>query len=127
LAEGSLKDLYSTINAEGFESLVYKKHNLPKIDNNQGEGYVIKPNEALYDNEGQRMSIKIKNSKHLESAPVVKVAAPVKVKEEKKLSAEEEETVDKVMAYMTVARYNNVVTKFTDDEKNEKAVTSMLL
>lgn len=62
---------------------------MPKVDGNLAEGYVIKPIDALYDNENNRVSIKIKNSKHLESAPAVKQPKQPAVKKEVTLSEED--------------------------------------
>lgn len=59
------------VNAEKFESTIYQKHGLAKIDGNMAEGFVLKPTDALF-NENIRVSIKLKNSRHLESAPVLK-------------------------------------------------------
>jgi hypothetical protein len=89
LAEGTLKELMSKLNAETFESTIHVKHGLPKVDNNFAEGYVLKPAEAQWI-DAQRVSIKLKKSYFFESAPVVK--PPVKEAPKKKevvISAED--------------------------------------
>lgn len=70
-AEGTLKDLIAKLDAEHFESTIYLKHGLNKVDGNFAEGYVIKPVDAIFI-DSARLSIKVKNSRCLETAPVVK-------------------------------------------------------
>ncbi len=36
------------LNADKFESTIYLKHGLPKVENNWAEGYVLKPDEAVW-------------------------------------------------------------------------------
>ena len=66
-----MKQLLTTLDAETFESTIYKKYGLNKVEGNFAEGYVIKPNDAIFI-DGARFCLKVKNSKHLESVPVVK-------------------------------------------------------
>jgi hypothetical protein len=47
LAEGSVKELLKTLDPEVFESTIYLKHGLKKVDGNFAEGYVIKLNDPL--------------------------------------------------------------------------------
>lgn len=127
--EGTLKELIEKLNAEKFESTIYLKHGLKKVEGNFAEGYVIKPVDAIFI-DGARLSIKVKNSKHLESMPALKQPvqkpAPQK-KEQAQLTEEEQEVVDRTLSYMTEQRYQNIISKLTDDERNEKTVSSMLL
>lgn len=125
-AEGTLQELMKTLNAEAFESTVYSKHGLPKIDGNQAEGYVLKPAEAVWI-DSQRLSIKWKNSRHLESVPVVKPVKEAPKKKEVVVSAEEREIIDKCVAYISQERYSNIVTKLTEDERNEKNMNKLMM
>lgn len=45
-----------------YESLVYQLYNLPKIENNISEGYVIRPVNTYIDHYGQRFIVKLKSS-----------------------------------------------------------------
>jgi len=125
-AEGTLKDLMKTLNAENFESTVYSKHGLPKINGNQAEGYVLKPADAVWI-DSQRLSIKMKNSKHLESAPAIKPVKEAPKKKEVTLSTEEQEIVDKCLSYISQERYSNIATKLTEDERNAKNISKMMI
>jgi len=69
LHEGTVKHLLETLDAEKFESQIYLKHGLEKVEGNMAEGYVIKPVDPVFLDDGARFVIKIKNSRHLESAP----------------------------------------------------------
>jgi hypothetical protein len=68
LAEGTLKELINKLDAETFESTIHNKFGFEKVKDNFAEGYVIKPVDAIF-KENERLCIKIKNSRHLESAP----------------------------------------------------------
>jgi Rnl2 family RNA ligase len=126
LAEGTLLELMSTLNAETFKSTIYAKHGLPKVDGNLAEGYVLKPNDAAWI-DGQRLSIKLKNSRHLESVPKVKEPKAAPVKKEVTVSAEEQEIIDRCLAYITLERMSNIATKLTDDERSEKTINKMMI
>lgn len=127
-AEGTLKELLKSLNPEAFESTIYLKHGMPKVEGNFAEGYVIKPVDAIF-TDGGRLSIKVKNSKHLESLPALKQPvqkAPQK-KEQAQLSEEEQAIVDIALGYVTEQRFQNVISKMTEDERTEKNVSSFLL
>lgn len=125
-AEGALKDLMKTLNAEKFESTVFSKHGLPKIDGNLAEGYVLKPAEAVWI-DSQRLSIKLKNSKCLESAPAIKPVKEAPIKKEIAVSEEEQTVVDRCMSYISQERFSNIATKLTEDERNEKNINKMMI
>ena len=77
--------------------------------------------------EGQRVSIKFKNSRHLESVPVVKEEKKAPVKKEVVISKEDQEIIDKCMQYVNMERMENIATKLTEDERNQKNINKMMV
>ena len=71
--EGKLMDLMKTLNAETFESLIYLKHGLEKVENNFAEGFVMKPAVPQLLANGKPLSIKYKNSRFLEKKTVQRI------------------------------------------------------
>ena len=43
IKEGTLKELMQQLEPDKFESIIYLKHRLKKIEGNMAEGFVLKP------------------------------------------------------------------------------------
>ena len=95
-----------------FESTIYKKHNLPPIENNICEGVVIKPLEVKFLAKGNRFILKNKNERFAEN----NVKSRSKTKE---LSNRARDKLDNLLSYITQNRLNNVMSKMVDSEKNK--------
>ncbi len=120
LKEGSLKELYSTLDPEVFQSTIYAKFGLPKLDDNLSEGYVIKPNEAIFI-ENERFSIKIKSSKSLEGpGPAARLAMKEEQKKAEKaiakgeITPEQQTVIDLALSYINKNRVESALSKLTD-------------
>jgi len=133
LKEGTLKELYATLDPEVFQSTIYAKFGLPKLDDNLAEGYVIKPNEAIF-LENERFSIKIKSSKNLEGpGPVARLAMKEEQKKADKIVAkgeitpEQQAIITQLLTYINKNRVESALSKLTDAEKlEEKKVIKMV-
>jgi Rnl2 family RNA ligase len=95
-----------------FESIVYKKHNLPKIDNNFSEGFVIKPTkEIIFGEDNTRLIWKFKNPSFLEIIST----------NDKKISTISPKIVNsnltKLEKYVNENRYNNIKAKVLEDSE----------
>ena len=130
LFQGTLSEilkLTNEANPDKYESTIYLKHSLPKLENNTIEGFVIKE-DAPQNN--SRMSIKVKSSKYLEGVPMPKQekkkAAP---KPKKSVLTEEEElvVVASVVGFVTVNRFDNIYSKVNEDERTLKKIKGMLV
>lgn len=104
LARGSFDDLIK-MNPE-FEDETYLDYNLPKIENNFSEGYVLRPIQELSNKWGERVILKHKSDKFLEkkSEPKEKKALVRKINRKAVLEAYEA-----LSACVTEARLNNVI------------------
>ncbi len=97
-----------------FESEVYKRHQLEKIDSNWAEGYVIKPLKEIYldDKKQERLIWKFKNPSFLE---VIKTKCTDQVGS--KLDPKLDPSLNlliKLQEYVNSNRYDNVVSKVID-------------
>lgn len=129
LHEGTVKELLAKLDPNTFQSTIYAKHGLPKLDDNIAEGYVIKPNVAMKDKWGNRMSIKVKSDRCLEGPKppaATQKAAPAK-KAPVELTPEQEEVLARALSYVNKNRMENLWSKLTDEEKIEKTVVSALM
>jgi len=87
-----------------FSDPLYKRYGLPKIENNDAEGWVLKPVEAVFTKIGDRIILKGKNPKFAEkSSKKKKVKSPVK------LSPEAEFLNNELSFYITENRLKNVL------------------
>jgi lipopolysaccharide biosynthesis regulator YciM len=128
LHEGTLKELLGKLDPNNFQSTIYAKHGLPKLEDNIAEGYVIKPDIAMKDSHGNRMSIKVKSIKCLEGpVPGAAKAAPPAPKKQADLTPEQAEVLHKAVSYVNKNRMENLWSKLTDSEKVEKSVVSALM
>jgi len=126
LKEGTLKELYSTLDPEFLQSTIYAKFGLPKLDDNIAEGYVIKPNVAIF-LENERFSIKIKSSKSLEGpGPAARVAMKEEQKKADKevakgeITPEQQAVITQLLSYINKNRVESALSKLTDAEKTEE-------
>ena len=96
------------------------------MEKNFAEGFVLKPVEEIWI-DGERVSIKFKNSKCLETAPAVKEEKKPAPKKEVVISKEDQEVIDRCMAYVNKERLENIATKLTEDERNAKNVNKLMI
>jgi len=89
-----------------FESIIYKKFDLPKVDGNVIEGVVIKPVVPAFFNSGGRVILKNKNEKWAE-----KIKRTRKTKPAEKPSDIVLELQEIIMTYVTDNRMDNVISK----------------
>lgn len=129
LMEGPVNHLIEKLNPNTMESTIPAKHGLQKVEGNMAEGYVLKPVDAMWDDEGARISIKYKNKHFLESKPKEKKPAPVKKdpKSAGEMTEEEKEIVDRAVGYCVKPRLENIISKLNDDERNEKTVVGKMM
>jgi len=134
LIEGTLQELLEKLTADNaideFQSTIYLKHGLPKLEINSAEGYVIKQNiTESNDGEFERHSIKVKSKKFKESEEIKVVKKEPKKKGT--LSAEQEaerdEIVARAVAYINKNRFDGIISKLTEDERTKKTVKGMLV
>ncbi|KRX08714.1 hypothetical protein PPERSA_08025 [Pseudocohnilembus persalinus] len=113
LKKGKFKELIK-FNADQFESQVYLKFNLPKIENNIAEGVVLRPY-----NFGHEPLIKIKSEKYKEKSVL-------KQEQEREFSNYLDENKDikqkfqEILQFLNENRLNSVLSKLTDDFKKRK-------
>ena len=96
---------------EEFDSVIYKLYDLPKIENNQGEGIVIKPikNQYIFDN--QRVILKKKNIRFSENGRANNRV--IKEKLNVQYSDSLKELIEKINDYINRNRLDNVLSKVT--------------
>jgi len=117
LKTGTLNEMLDE-DPDTFESEVYKLHGLPKIKNNIGEGFVIKPKKSAHMPNGSRVILKKKaaafaeiiGSKH--RIKIVKKSIP--------LSAETIDAIEIALAYITIPRIDSVASKMGEKEKQNR-------
>jgi Rnl2 family RNA ligase len=122
LYEGTLScvlEEIKTANIDNFESRIYLKHDLPKIENNIAEGIVIKENEAK-SNTNPRTSLKIKSLKFMEKSQIAEMKCTVP-------EEEKEMICDRATSYITENRLDNVVSKLKKNQKQRKKIQTMLV
>ena len=105
LFHGSFKECLEHGNE--FPSMVYKKHNLPEIEDNICEGIVIRPDDARFVFSGSRVMLKSKNARFAEKEPKKE-----KIKVE--LSPELRLIIEELDSMATENRYDSVVSKIGD-------------
>jgi Rnl2 family RNA ligase len=104
LFKGNLVDCLNFPNE--FESTIPKELGLPELKPNICEGVVIKPNDCLFLNNGSRVVLKNKNEKWSENTKFNKVIKPQEALPEKITKLQEA-----ISTYVTLNRFNNVVSK----------------
>jgi len=112
---GRLDELL-TLNPK-FESVVYEKYGLDKIENNFAEGFVVHPAKEYRNIYGDRIIFKFKNPSFSEVVERVP-----KVHAEKKLTPEQEFAKNFsqiVKNYTTKTRFDNVFTKLVDPTEKD--------
>jgi Rnl2 family RNA ligase len=87
-----------------FEDPTYKEYNLPKIEGNISEGYVLRPVKELMFNNGRRVILKQKSKKFSE-----KKNRPRKVRSAVVLNEAERKAFDNLNACVTENRLNNIL------------------
>lgn len=102
LARGSFDELIE-LDPE-FEDPTYLEYNLPKIDGNISEGYVLRPLKDVYFNNGRRVIVKKKSKKFAEKKQASKAPRPQMV-----LSETELEALNNLSACITENRLNNIM------------------
>lgn len=112
LEKGSWNEI-SKLNSK-FESVVYKKHNLPKINNNYAEGYVIKPTkEIIFGDDNNRLIWKFKNPSFSEIITTTN----------KKISSKSSNSnLEKLEKYVNENRYNNIKVKVVENTEVSKVI-----
>ena len=105
LLKGSWTEV-SKLNSK-FESIVYKNHNLLKINDNYAEGYVIKPTkEIIFGDDNTRLIWKFKNPSFLE----------ITTNNNKKISSKSSNSnFEKLEKYINENRYNNIKVKVVEN------------
>ena len=120
---GTFDEILS-IDPDTFESEIYLLHNLPKIDGNIAEGFVLKPNKTVRMPSGSRCIVKNKSKGFAEMTHV-------KVKTHKKstpLSPETIAAIDTSLCYVTKARIGSVESKLGKKEKdNMRKLTGIIV
>ena len=89
-----------------FPSTIYKRYDLPKINDNICEGIVIRPEEPRFLFDHSRVMLKSKNAKFAESA-----SRKEKVKHVADLTGGAKEALDAMIVMVTDNRYDSVVSK----------------
>ena len=100
---GSFKDCLTGNNE--FPSAIYKRYNLPEIEDNVCEGIVIRPDDARFIFDHSRVMLKSKNARFTEKESEKKTKIKVELSGELKSVLEELETM------ATGNRYDSVVSK----------------
>lgn len=102
-----------------YPSVIYKEFGLPEIENNYSEGYVLKPvNTTFFDN-GSRIIIKMKDDAFSEKK---------QTKINLKFDTEELTKFSKVADYLTEERLVNILSKLPDAKRtNDKKNTGIIL
>ncbi len=112
LFTGSLEECLKYKN-DGVSQL-YKKYNLPEIENNIMENVVIKPlNDVRFYGNKARVIYKNKNEKFAEKERRNKPR-----KEPKKLTIEEHETMDLIEPFITENRLRNIISHIGEIEQS---------
>lgn len=107
LYKGTFDDMLN-LNPE-YESTIYQRYGLPKIENNTAEGYVIKPIYPLLEiKPHQRIIIKLKADKFADR----KVIDTNKQKPIYNITEEDQTLVNIIMNYVTEARISSVKSKY---------------
>lgn len=89
-----------------FESTIYKKYDLPKLENNMAEGWVLQPNPVILDKYYRRWTVKGKAEAFAEKK---KVAKPIK--EVVKLPTECDDILAELESYINKNRLKAVISK----------------
>ena len=113
LFEGTMKECLEYTNK--FESTIYQRYNLPKIEDNICEGIVIRPNETKYLSNGERVILKSKNERFSE-----------KSHEKKRLPQIPHEWTDVgkvatelILSLITEMRYDSIISKIGKVENKD--------
>lgn len=100
-----------------FESIVYLTHNLPKIQSNYAEGYVIKPiKEITFGIDSDRLIWKFKNPNFSE------ISKGDGGKSNKNNNQQVNPLVSRLETYICETRYDNVRAKVVEDTPVDKVV-----
>jgi len=103
-----------------FESEVYKLHNLPKLESNWAEGYVIKPIKNIYLKEDQeRLIWKFKNPSFAE---IIKDKSKIKSNNLTKSTKSTNPFEEQIINYVSETRYDNVVSKVVESTPIDEVV-----
>jgi Rnl2 family RNA ligase len=94
-----------------FQTTIPQLYGLPPIENNYAEGYVLKPAKTFYNNDGERVALKLKRSNLSEKITDPNVA---------KNSAKNSDTKILIFSYLNENRLASVKSKLTDDEREDK-------
>jgi Rnl2 family RNA ligase len=102
-----------------FQTTIPNLYGLPPIENNYAEGYVLKPVKTVYNNDGERVALKLKRSNLSEKITDLNVA---------KNSSKKSDTKILVFSYLNENRLASVKSKLTDDERedNDLMITKLV-
>ena len=115
-------NFFDLINADVvFEDPLYQRFDLPKIDNNFSEGWVLRPVEDIVLPSGERVILKGKNPKFKERAP--KERKQVKKIE---LTDEGEDLLAELRTFVTANRLYNVISHVGEDSITDKDFGKLL-
>lgn len=119
IKEGSLKEMLQL--KPDFESLVHTLYNLPKLESNQAEGYVIRSIKEQYDERKEnRVMFKFKNPKFNEIAHAP--SGDKKIKQPNEMS----NISSQLLAYVTLNRYENVFAKQLTTATKQDIIEAMV-
>ena len=111
LYRGTLHDMLQL--NQVFQSTIPSILGLPTLDNNEAEGFVLKPKKNVESERG-RIILKHKNPKYLENI----CEKPVKVKVSAEFTEKDEETFLLMQQYINENRFNAVMSKLSDERKS---------
>ena len=107
-----------------YESTIYQRYDLPKIENNMAEGYVIKPIYPLIEiKQNQRIIIKLKADKFADK----KTTKTTQPESSTNITEEQQQVIDTIMCYVTEARISSAKSKYDYDNMKKSKLYGLIV